>query len=193
MTALRFSVWISFVLALFLLTLEVFHARSFGRRPLFSQSAGNHCRGILYAFGQSLLPGEKESASLHLPTYIAGIIYHAGIFAAILVSLALAAQIQLPSPVLPFLQASMAAAIIAGIGLFLKRVFKPSLRFISCVDDFLANILVDIFLLLGLLSTWFRAVLPFFFLTAIVTFFFSSVFSRPGSGRSCLFSSSRQS
>ncbi len=183
MMILKFGVFISFGLSLILLTIQVLHAQSFGRRRLFSTAAGDPRKGVVYAFGRGMLPWEKESAARHLPTYIAGMLYHAGIFAAILVVLALAARVKLPEVTIPFLQVMMAAGFIAGAGLLLKRAVKPQMRYISCLDDFAANFLVDIFLLAGLLASWRAALLPAFFIMAIVIFLYMPL----GKIRHCFF------
>lgn len=183
MTILKFGVFISFGLSLILLTIQVLHALSFGRSRLLSQPAGKSRKGVVYAFGQGMLPWEKESAAKHLPTYIAGILYHAGIFAAILTVLALAAQAKLPEVAIPLLQFLMAAGFLAGTGLLLKRVIKPQMRYVSCPDDFAANILVDIFLLSGLLASWYAAARPAFFVVATVTFLYIPL----GKIRHCFF------
>jgi len=172
MNSLRFAVLISFAVSLILLALQVRHARSFGRRRLFSSPAGNSRKGVLYAFGRGMLPWEKESAARHLPTFIAGMVYHAGIFAVLFFVLALAARVRLPEATVPLLRTLMAAGFLAGTGLLLKRAVKPPMRHISCPDDFAANLLVDVFLLAGLLASWRAAVLPAFFIVAIATFLY---------------------
>ncbi len=140
-------------------------------------------KGVAYAFGQGMLPWEKESAARHLPTYVAGILYHAGIFAAILTVLALAASFKLPEVTVPFFQIMMAAALLGGAGLLLKRLVKPQIRYISCPDDFAANILVDIFLLAGLMVSWRASTLPAFYIVAILTFLYLPL----GKIRHCFF------
>ena len=183
MTVLKFGVFISFGLSLILLMAQVLHALSFGRRRLLSRPAGENRKGVFYAFGQGMLPWEKESAAKHLPTYIAGILYHAGIFSAILTVLALAASVKLPEVTVPFLQIMVAAGLLAGAGLLLKRAVKPQMRYISCPDDFAANILVDVFLLAGFLTSWSAAALPAFFIVAIVIFLYLPL----GKIRHCFF------
>jgi hypothetical protein len=183
MIVLKLGVFISFGLSFILLTIQVLHTLSFGRHRLNSRPAGDPRKGIVYAFGQGMLPWEKESAAKHLPTYVAGMLYHAGIFTAILAVLALAAQIKLPEMTVPILQFLMAAGFFAGAGLLLKRAVKPQMRHISCPDDFAANILIDIFLLAGLLASWRAAALPAFFIIAIATFLYMPL----GKIRHCFF------
>lgn len=183
MTILKWTALTSFVLSLILLTLEVWRTRSFGRHRLYSHPAGNAWRGILYALGQGMLPWEKESAAKHLPTYIAGIFYHGGIFAAIFFALTQAVLARLPRFAVPLLQILMVAGLLAGAGLLIKRVASAPLRAISCLDDFVANLLVDLFLLGGLLASWRKAILPAFLIIAALTFIYMPV----GKIRHCFF------
>ncbi len=183
MVILKFGVLVSFGLSLIILAIQVLHTQSFGRRRLFSKAAGNAWKGVAYAFGQGMLPREKESAAKHLPTYSAGIIYHTGIFVAILAALALATDVKLPEVALPFFHVLMAGGFFTGAGLLLKRVVKPQMRYISCPDDFAANILVDIFLLAGFLALWHAALLPAFFTAAIILFLYMPM----GKIRHCFF------
>jgi len=138
---------------------------------------------MIYAFGRGMLPWEKESAARHLPTYVAGLVYHAGIFAAIALALAQAAGIHLPNAAVSVIRISMAAGLCVGAGLLLKRLTKSQLRHISCPDDYAANILVDGFILAGLLSSWLPAALPVFHVAAIVTFLYMPL----GKIRHCFF------
>jgi len=183
MTGLRFGVLLSLICSLALLAWQVLHARSFGQQRPLSRPRGKPHRGIFYSLGPGMLPWEKESAAKHLPTYLAGVLYHAGIFAAILLSLGLAVQVDIPKPLPTLFMVTMAGGFLAGTGLLLKRSLKPSLRYISCPDDFLANILVDIFLLTGLLSVSFPALVSFFLATAILTFLYVPL----GKIRHCFF------
>ena len=129
-------------------------AKAFGARRLFSKAAGAPAAGVRYAFLQGMAPGAKESVMLHLPSYGAGLVYHAGIFAAFIL---LAARIV--SPQLPILAARLLgglalAGAAAGLALLLKRAFKPHLRGISQPDDFLANALVTAFAGLASWTVW---------------------------------------
>ena len=49
-----------------------------------SQETGSVKKGIIYSFTGAMSPTAKESAYLHLPTYVAGLLYHAGIFTSLL-------------------------------------------------------------------------------------------------------------
>jgi hypothetical protein len=183
MAILRYGVLISFFISIVLLTVQVLQTFSFGRRRPHSQPEGNRWRGVAYAFGRGMLPWEKESAARHLPTYIAGMLYHGGIFAAVLAVLSVAAAIHISEVILLFLQVLMAVGILAGTGLLLKRAVKSPMRHISCPDDYAANVLVDIFILTGLLASRLDAAVPAFLVIAILTFLYMPL----GKIRHCFF------
>ena len=130
-----------------------------------------------------MMPWEKESAAGHLPTYIAGMIYHAGLLSAVLYALSLAANIRFPRPVLAAMPFILAAGFLSGTGLLLKRVADPKMRYLSCPDDYVSNLLVDAFILTGLLTFWRAVPPPFFLAAAILTFFYMPL----GKIRHCFF------
>ena len=113
------------------------------RARQFSVPRGRAADGVRYSFTTAFLPWAKESASGHLATYLAGIVYHAGIFTMLaglvlsLFPLALPAEAALPLAVL------FGTALACGLGLLLKRRASPRLRAISVPDDVIANLLVD--------------------------------------------------
>jgi nitrate reductase gamma subunit len=130
-----------------------------------------------------MMPWEKESAAKHLPTYVAGMSYHAGIFSAILCALSLAASVRLGPALVLSLQVLMAAGFLAGTGLLIKRTMRPEIRHISCPDDYAANLITDILILCGLLAVRLEALETVFLLAAAVTFLYMPV----GKIRHCFF------
>jgi hypothetical protein len=165
------------------ITAQVLQTLSFGRRRLHSEAGGKPGEGIAYALGRGMLPWEKESAARHLPTYVAGMVYHAGIFSAVLYALCLAANIPLPQAILIIIQILLAAGFLSGAGLLLKRMIHSKMRYISCPDDYASNLLVDGFLFSGLFSSWLAAVRPVFLALAILTFLYMPL----GKIRHCFF------
>jgi len=183
MSLLRYSVFVAFFVSLVLLTVLVLQTLSFGRRRLHSRAEGKRWQGMAYALGRGMLPWEKESAARHLPTYVAGMIYHAGVFAAILSVLFLAAEIRPPEAAVTVFRFFLAAGFLSGAGLLLKRAVQPRMRYISCPDDYVSNLLVDGFVLSGLLSSLIAAAEPVFFILAILTFLYMPL----GKIRHCFF------
>ncbi len=183
MPILRAGVFLSLAVSLVLLGLLVRDVSAFGRRRLHTQPQGSCGRGIVYALGRGLMPWEKESAAKHLPTYAAGMIYHTGIFTSFLFVLLTAAAVRLPEIALMAVRALMGLGLIFGLGLLIKRISKPKLRHISSPDDYIANGLVDAFLLSGVVATFYPEVVPIYFAAAILTFLYMPL----GKIRHCVF------
>jgi len=183
MIMIRAGVFVAFILSLVFLTARVLGTLSYGRKRLHSEAAGSGLSGIGYALGRGMLPWEKESAAKHLPTYAAGMVYHAGIFAAILFALLQAAGARLPGAAVAVLRIALAAGLLAGAGLLIKRSVHPKMRYISCPDDFVSNLLVDAFVLIGLWTTWRASAGPVFLIAAIATFLYMPL----GKIRHCFF------
>ena len=132
------------------------------RPPVFAVQRGSPAAGIRYAFTAAFLPWAKESASGHLATYLAGIVYHAGIFA-MLVSLVLTlVPVVVPPAAADALAALFGAALACGLGLLAKRLAAARLRSISVPDDLVANLLVDAALAGALAATLAPRSLPLF-------------------------------
>ena len=132
-------------------------ARAFGARPLFTAPAGDAGAGIRYAFTGAMSPWAKESVREHRPSYVAGLAYHGGIFAALGLLVANLAGLSTPGPVRVAAQVLLGAGILGGLGLLAKRMVKPELRGLSKPDDFVSNLLATAFLILALagpLQAW---------------------------------------
>jgi nitrate reductase gamma subunit len=89
-------------------------------------------------------PTRKETAYLHLPTYISGLIYHLGTFISLFfVFLFLFGYY--PSKIWSILlSAFLALSFLAGLFILVKRTIKRSLRLLSNPDDYISNILVTL-------------------------------------------------
>ena len=116
----------------------------------FSQKSGNIAHAICYSCIGAMSPMQKESAYLHLPTYTAGIFFHIGNFLAITVyllfTLTVIFNFHIPIESATNLIVIIAAIItfiaaLCGLGLFIKRLIKKELRALSCMDDYISNLL----------------------------------------------------
>jgi nitrate reductase gamma subunit len=153
---------------------------SYGRRPDLSEPAGQAGKGVLYAFGRGML--EKESVALHRLTFAGGIIYHAAIFAALTYLFWVAAFPSAARPVQVF-RAVLIPGTAVGLGLLFRRAAKTNLRRLSCPDDFLANLFVDIFLAVTALHTFVPGLESLLLATATLLF----VYVPLGKIRHCVF------
>lgn len=132
------------------------------RVRLFAPPRGDSAAGVRYAFTTAFLPWAKESARGHLPTYLAGIAYHAGIFAMLALLVLTLVPVVMPRGVALALAALFALALAAGLGLLVKRQADRALRAISVPDDLIANLLVDAALAAGCAAALSPAATPVF-------------------------------
>jgi len=168
MEILGYGIIGAFIYAFLALSYLVIKTFSFGKKPLLSKPQGKSHKGILYALGKGLFPWEKESASKNLSTYVAGVLYHSGIFLAIFYTLFEVFGIILGNLLLHVFQAFILIGFLCGLGLLIKRILKVALRKISCPDDFVANIIVDLFLLFAFLNTFYASIKLIFFIITIL-------------------------
>jgi hypothetical protein len=165
---LGYGVILSFAVAFLALTLLIKRTLSFETKREFAAPQGDWKRGVAYAFGKGMMPWEKESARKHIWTYLAGFLYHFGIFSALIILILMVFSFSVPPWALLPLKILIALGLFCGIGLFVKRILIGHMRQISCLDDYVANFLVDLFLVLSLLNMsvpGFRAIL---YISAIV-------------------------
>ncbi len=153
---LRIAVWLAGALSLTALIVIVVRTARYGRPYLYSQAGGRPLSGVVYAFGKGMMPWEKESVARHLWTFTAGVLYHLGILLAFVQLFMHLLAASLPQSLRLPLHAGLLVGLGCGLALLGKRLFKKTLRCLSCADDFLANLLVDIFLALSLLFSWGR-------------------------------------
>ena len=172
MNILRWGVAAAAVFSIAALSWHLARTLAYGRKPLFSKPRGSVLRGIFYAFGPGMTPWEKESARKHLATYAAGVIYHGGIFLALLHLALIVAGVRVPGPALQAARWIFAAAFLAGCGLLVKRIVKPGLRAISCPDDYVSSGIVGLFLVLSWLVAGRPETAPVLFAVSILMFLY---------------------
>jgi len=183
MSVLRWAVIAASVFAAGALTTLASKALGRGRLTYYSPPRSRASRGIVYALGRGLLPSEKESARLHLASYLGGIVYHLGIFASLAILIVLVIDLRLAPFFWWILRAFSAVGFAAGIGLFSKRILKTPSRRLSVPDDFGANILVDVFLACALTASLRPSFIPVFFGCSIALL----VYIPAGKIRHCFF------
>lgn len=169
---LKYGVIVSFFICVVSLVRLVLKTFSFGKKKLYAEPAGNVKKGIIYAMGKGMMPWEKESAKNHLGSYLGGVIYHVGVFTALLYLLAVLLAADLPKAAVLVVKVAILAGFIAGLALLLKRIVSPHMRALSCPDDAAANIIVDVFLAAALFHTLFPVITPYLYLAAIIMFLY---------------------
>jgi hypothetical protein len=129
---------------------------------------GSAGAGVLYAFTRAFAPTAKESAARHLPSYLAGVGYHLGIFAALLRLVVSLLPVAVPPAANVSLTVFLALGLVCGLALLGKRALDGTVRGISVPDDFLANLLVDLTLAVGLAASLDHELMPWFQVTGAV-------------------------
>jgi hypothetical protein len=125
-----------------------FRIISLGNPPEYARRAGNIGKAVRYSFTGAMSPRQKESAYLHLPTYIAGIIYHIGTFLSIIIFFLYFFDLNIGGWACWIAVGILAASSLCGIGILIKRIMKHELRSLSNPDDYISNILVTAFQLI---------------------------------------------
>ncbi len=117
---------------------------------------GSPRRGILYSLTFSMLPWKKDSTRRHPWTYAAGMGMHLGVFLTVLFALGRRFA-SWPEWSLPFFGLAAGVGLVSALGLFVKRGTRSYMHAISSTDDFLANLLVQLYLLGGCLTAFLPA------------------------------------
>ncbi len=107
-----------------------------------SETRGDVLRAIAYSFTGAMSPLKKESARRHVPTYILGLVFHAGVFLASAWVVVFFFGWKVPLVVATFSDQALAATAAAGVVLLLKRMTRRKLRYYSTPDDYFSNVLV---------------------------------------------------
>lgn len=140
--------WIALIALLVCLLSCIIHFYriiSLGNPPEYARRSGHIGKAVRYSFTGAMSPKVKESAYLHMPTYLAGILYHIGTFLAIALFFLLLFRLSLPEWISWPLIAIFVLSGLSGLGVLIKRMMKQELRALSNPDDYIANILVTAF------------------------------------------------
>jgi nitrate reductase gamma subunit len=154
-------------LALAGLALLVLRTLARGRTAYLARASGDAAHGVVYAFGAGMSPRAKESAREHRATYLTGVAYHFGIFAALATFVAAVMGTALPAPVRVPVLVLLAAGCAAGVALAARRAASPMLRALSVPDDYVANLLTDLFMAAALAATVAPAAIPLLLAVAV--------------------------
>lgn len=180
---LRVAVGIAALLSVSALLYLVLRTRALSQRPLYAAPAGSATRGIWYAFTTGMLPSHKESAGRHLPTLVTGTVYHLGILGGFDLLVIRTLTDQPSGAVMLSARLLMLAGLLAGLGLLAKRVVVHYMRRISVADDFVSNLLVNLFLAAGIAVTFRESALALWYGATIVLLLYIPI----GKIRHCVF------
>lgn len=124
-----------------------------GYRTELGAAKGDPRRGILSSLTFSMLPWRKDSTRRHPWTYAAGMGMHLGVFLTLL--FASGRQVGTwPQPMVVLFGTAAGVGFASALGLFVKRGTRPPMQAISTLDDFLANVLVQLWLLTACLAAF---------------------------------------
>ncbi len=165
------------VITLFVCLLSCFYhfyrIVSLGNPPEYARRAGHIGNAVRYSFTGAMSPKVKESAYMHMPTYIAGIIYHIGTFLAIFLFILALFNIWLHDWFMWGAVVVLVSAGLCGIGILFKRINKHELRSLSNPDDYISNILVTAFQFFTALAMSDAIFVPaYFIITSLLLLYF---------------------
>ncbi len=135
-----------------------------GRRVAtpFAPPRASAAAGVRYAFTTAFLPWAKESARQHLTSYVAGIVFHGAVFAALGLLVLSLVHVAPPPGASTVLAVAFAAGLACGLGLLGKRARTAALRAVSTPEDVAANLFVNAVLAAGIAAVLRPALLPVF-------------------------------
>jgi hypothetical protein len=157
------------LLCLTSLSLHLLRLLRLGNRHDFSSPTGRSSAAMPYAFVGAMSPTRKESAYLHLPTYIGGLLFHIGTFLGIVLFFLFLFGIEIYQWLLWPLALIMVMGTVSGAAILVKRTIKPQMRALSNPDDYISNLLVTIFQLATAAVLFWPLALPgYFVFTALL-------------------------
>ena len=143
-----------------------------------SEPSGSVKEGVVYANTRAMMPQEKESAYLHLPSYATGMLFHIGLFCCLLFFVLsffpfFNNWICGPDKIHYLIAIFPLVGCVCGYTLLARRYLKDEMRSWSNADDYLSNFLTSTFQLMTLLFLLFPASRPIvilYYLACILLF-----------------------
>jgi nitrate reductase gamma subunit len=145
----------------------------FRRRPasdIASNAKGEIWRGTVDAFVTIVAPWKMESTHRHWMRYVEFVVFHLGVFLCIALSFTITYAPHLLSvPVRSVAFALLAASFVAGGLRLYRRANLAEMRVISSPDDYIAMVMVLLFLFTGLLALlgWEAGIMVYFVIAAL--------------------------
>lgn len=119
-----------------------------GKPTDYSQKRGDINKAVQYAYTGAMSPVKKESAYLHLPTYLAGLLYHLGTFMTLFLFILIITNLQPDGLFAVIISGLLTITGLCGLGILIKRIALQKLRYLSNPDDYISNLLVSLFQLI---------------------------------------------
>lgn len=121
-----------------------------GKPKDFSEASGSVAKGVVYANTVAMMPNQKESAYLHLPSYALGMLFHIGTFSCFLLFILSFFDFfnnwLINDACIHYLiPAFIAVTSVAGLSLFVKRLANKNLHALTNPDDYLSNAFTTLF------------------------------------------------
>ena len=141
---------------------------SLGQAPEYAKRAGHIGKAVRYSFTGAMSPRVKESAYMHMPTYMAGIMYHLGTFLALFLFFLIFLDVQIGIWAIRITMVFLVISGLCGLGVLIKRISKYELRSLSNPDDYISNILVTAFQLITALYLYNPATAEIYYITSAI-------------------------
>lgn len=140
-----------------------------------SQAKGTTLPAVIYSMTAAMSPFKKETAYLHKPTYILGIMYHIGSFYALFLLSLHFFNISLHPIVIRFSYSLLTITSLCGLIILIKRVFNLKLRHLSTADDYFSNILVTVFQILSVITLHKQETFSILFIVSALLFLYMPI------------------
>ena len=170
---LTHQVGTTILVLLYVLRLIVLFRRRLAQ-DIASNAKGDVWRGTMDAIVTIVAPWKMESTRKHWKRYVEFVVFHLGVFCNIVLSFVIAyAPDMLSVPVRSVAFVLLAASFVAGGLRLYRRASLAEMRVISSPDDYIAMIMVLLFLFTGLLSLlgWEPGMVAYFVIAALFLVF----------------------
>lgn len=127
----------------------------------YAKPRGKILPAIGYSFTKAMLPSRKETAYLHLPTYLGGLMYHIGTFLGFFLAFLFFFGYFPSETTSLFLTGILVLSFSAGLFILIKRALRKDLRGLSNADDYISNLFVTLFHGLAGAALLVHALVPF--------------------------------
>ncbi len=145
---------------------------SYGMPKDYSKKRGDISKSVGYSYIGAMSPMKKESAFLHLPTYIAGLSYHIGTFLSLFLFVFFIPGIYPTGLVALIISIILLISGISGFGILIKRISKDQLRSLSNPDDYISNILVTLIQLMTAVVLYIPQSASYYFILISIFFLY---------------------